>query len=200
MKYNRTTVTQEKLAPIDIPDSEFKEMVKRDYEFRLKEAADKHLSIVITPRTPKEIFDSLDREILNNDRKHHRDGRSQGRPKMAYLEDGDAPIYVEEVEAIADSMDDYWSSVSTSGHPSIFELREAFLHEEKISRDLKEILKPDAYDMVIKIALDGVKPAVYAQEIGDKPNNVSKRYRRALKLVLKYLMTQAPEQVEHWKK
>ncbi len=45
---------------------------------------------------------------------------------------------------------------------------------------LRSILKPDAADMVIDIVLDGLTVSEYAMSIGDNPNNVSHRYRRAI--------------------
>ena len=41
-------------------------------------------------------------------------------------------------------------------------------------------LKPDAAEMVIAIVLDGLTVSEYAERIGDEPNNVSHRYRRAI--------------------
>ena len=46
---------------------------------------------------------------------------------------------------------------------------------------IRQILKPGAAELVIAIALDGMKAAEYAELIGDKPNNVSHRYRAAIK-------------------
>ena len=46
---------------------------------------------------------------------------------------------------------------------------------------VREILKPDAAEMVIAIVLDGMTVAEYAEQIGDTPINVSHRYRRAIK-------------------
>lgn len=50
---------------------------------------------------------------------------------------------------------------------------------------IRQILKPDAAEMVIAIALDGMKAAEYADLIGDKPNNISHRYRAAIKKLQK---------------
>lgn len=46
---------------------------------------------------------------------------------------------------------------------------------------IREILKPDAAEMVIAIVLDGMTVAEYAEQICDTSNNVSHRYRRAIK-------------------
>ena len=56
---------------------------------------------------------------------------------------------------------------------------------EAICMKVREVLKPDIADMVIAIALDGQTVAEYAASIGDKPNNVSHRYRRAINTLKK---------------
>jgi hypothetical protein len=56
---------------------------------------------------------------------------------------------------------------------------------EAVCQKVREILKPDAADMVIAIALDGYTVGEYAELIGDDANNVSHRYRRAIKKLKK---------------
>ena len=51
---------------------------------------------------------------------------------------------------------------------------------------LRSILKPDAADMVIAIALDDLTVSEYAERIDDEPNNVSHRYRRAINKLKKF--------------
>lgn len=51
---------------------------------------------------------------------------------------------------------------------------------EALCQKIRETLKPSAADMVIAIALDGLTVGEYAASIGDEPNNVSHRYRRAI--------------------
>lgn len=46
---------------------------------------------------------------------------------------------------------------------------------------LREYLKPDTAEMIIAIVLDGMTVGEYAESIGDDANNVSHRYRRAIK-------------------
>lgn len=50
---------------------------------------------------------------------------------------------------------------------------------------IRENLKPNAADMVIAIVLDGMTVGEYAERIDDTPNNVSHRYRRAIKKLKK---------------
>lgn len=52
---------------------------------------------------------------------------------------------------------------------------------EEYCKKIRAMLKPAQADMVIAIALDGLTVAEYAAVIGDKPNNVSHRYRAAIK-------------------
>lgn len=52
---------------------------------------------------------------------------------------------------------------------------------EALCQKLREVLKPAAAEMVIAIALDGYSVGEYAASIGDDANNVSHRYRRAIK-------------------
>ena len=45
---------------------------------------------------------------------------------------------------------------------------------------IRALVKPAQADMLIAIILDGMTVAEYADSIGDTPNNVSHRYRRAI--------------------
>lgn len=45
---------------------------------------------------------------------------------------------------------------------------------------IRAAVKPKQADMLIAIILDGMTVAEYAEKIGDEPNNVSHRYRRAI--------------------
>lgn len=54
-------------------------------------------------------------------------------------------------------------------------------YQDSYYRDfIRSHLKPTQADMVIAIVLDGLEVSEYAALIGDKPNNVSHRYRRAI--------------------
>ena len=59
-------------------------------------------------------------------------------------------------------------------------------NREKLIEKLRDVLKPKQADMVITIQVDGWSVEEYAELIGDTPNNVSHRYRRALKKLQKY--------------
>ncbi len=50
---------------------------------------------------------------------------------------------------------------------------------------IRELLKPDSAEIVIAIVLDGLSVSEYSEQIGDTANNVSHRYRRAIKKLQK---------------
>lgn len=59
------------------------------------------------------------------------------------------------------------------------------LEYEECCEKLRSLLKPATAEMVIAIALDGLEASDYAELIGDDANNVSHRYRRAIKKLQK---------------
>jgi hypothetical protein len=60
------------------------------------------------------------------------------------------------------------------------------LEYEECCETLRSLLKPAVADMVIAIALDGYTVGEYAASIGDDSNNVSHRYRRAIRKLKKF--------------
>lgn len=52
---------------------------------------------------------------------------------------------------------------------------------DEVCRRIRRILKQSTAEMVISIALDGMSVREYADLMGDIANNVSHRYRRAIK-------------------
>lgn len=185
--------TEDKKSAFVIPDdTDFSTMIERDYQERLAAAG---AGEKVTRRTPQEIMDDVNKATYNAGRGLQ---RYRGFVKTPFRREGEMPL--DGMEAVAEGTEYLGSGLTISGTMSAFERWESALHMEEVKRDLKEILKPDAYDMAIKIGLEGMKPGAYAMLIGDKPNNVSKRWNRVKKLILKYLLTQAPELVKHWKK
>ena len=72
-----------------------------------------------------------------------------------------------------------------TAHDPISNFEKKFDYEECCDR-IREAVKPEQTDMLIAIILDGMKPAEYAAITGDTANNVSHKYRRALKNLQKY--------------
>lgn len=62
---------------------------------------------------------------------------------------------------------------------SITDVETKFEYEE-MCKKIRELLKPEYAEMVIAIVLDEIPLNEYANSIGDTPNNVSHRYRRAI--------------------
>ena len=72
-----------------------------------------------------------------------------------------------------------------TAHDPISNYEKRFDYEECCER-IRTAVKPDQTDMLIAMILDGMKPAEYAAITGDTANNVSHKYRRALKNLQKY--------------
>lgn len=178
---------------IIIPDdTDFSTMIERDYQERLAAAGEGE---VVLRRSPQEILDDGNREDYNS---YHRQARHWGTAKMPYRKEEEE--FGENIQAVAEGTGYLGEGLTMSGSMSAFEKRWALLHEEDVQKDLKALLIEANYDMVEKIALEGMRLADYAAAIGVKPNTVSKRYRRALVIVLAYLRERCPELVEYWEK
>ena len=84
-----------------------------------------------------------------------------------------------------EEMDDSEPLMKEVRDPSIF-LKDEIERNNKMDYEMycekiRAAVKPAQAEMLISIALDGMTVADYAELIGDKPNNVSHRYRAALK-------------------
>lgn len=66
-----------------------------------------------------------------------------------------------------------------TAHDPISNYEKRFDYEECCDR-IRAAVKPVQADMLIAIILDGMTVGEYAELIGDTPNNVSHRYRRAI--------------------
>lgn len=124
-------------------------------------------------RVQKEIEVEFNRPDYNNWHQHDRHlGNSKAQPN-------DETDGLDTVEPLMDEVI----------NPQIFYKdtieRENQWEYEAICMKVREVLKPNIADMVIAIALDGQTVAEYAASIGDKPNNVSHRYRRAINTLKK---------------
>lgn len=128
-------------------------------------------------RIQKEIEKRFNRPDYNNWHKHD---RHAGVAKMKNKE-GDDEVNTEEA-IMAKSLD---QSIYTKGMDEFFERIDNEWQYEHYCDYLRNILKPDVADMVIAIVLDGLTVGEYAEKINDTPNNVSHRYRRAIKKLQK---------------
>lgn len=78
----------------------------------------------------------------------------------------DKSVFTKDIDELAERMDHEWQY-------------------EYYCNYLRSILKPDAAEMIIAIVLDGMTVGEYAASIGENANNVSHRYRRAIKKLKK---------------
>lgn len=79
----------------------------------------------------------------------------------------DQSVFTRDIDGLEERMDHEWQYKHYCSH-------------------IREILKPDAAEMVIAIVLDGMTVAEYAEQICDTSNNVSHRYRRAINKLKKF--------------
>ena len=119
-------------------------------------------------RIQEEIEVKFNRPDYNN---WHRHNRHSGDAKVL-KKDGEIEINTE--EAIKEK------AVDESAYTKcIDETKEQFDYEYYCDL-LHKSLKHATAEMVIAIVLDGLTVSKYAEKIGDDPNNVSHRYRRAI--------------------
>ena len=164
---------ENKIMTVEIPEEDFTIMIQRDYEDRLARAED---PASVFPRTPQEIMDErFNRPDYNNWQKMWRHTDSNAVPprmdhKKGYLsrneDDGFTPHQY--------SVDDFPDMTE----PAAQERKENY---EEMCALIRKVLKPDYADMVIAIHLDGLSVKGYAEQIGDKPNNITHRLKRAEK-------------------
>lgn len=119
------------------------------------------------------IEERFNRPDYNNWHKHDRHtGNAKMRNKEGVVEVNtdeaimaraiDKSVFTKDIDELAERMDHEWQY-------------------EYYCNYLRNILKPDAAEMIIAIVLDGMTVGEYAASIGENANNVSHRYRRAIK-------------------
>ncbi|MCI7800415.1 hypothetical protein [Eubacterium sp.] len=124
-------------------------------------------------RIQEEIEVRYNRPDYNSWHKHDRHTGN------AYMKSKDGTVEVNTEEAIM-----FRAADKSAFNSSINGVHNQIEYEE-YCEILRTLLKPEIADMVIVIALDGYTVGEYAAEIGDDANNVSHRYRRAIKKLKK---------------
>lgn len=97
----------------------------------------------------------------------------------AYMKSKDGTVEVNTEEAII------YRAADKSVFNSFIDRVYNQIEYEKCCEVLRSLLKSAVADMVIAIALDGYTVGEYAASIGENANNVSHRYRRAIKKLKK---------------
>jgi len=126
-------------------------------------------------RIQKEIEVRYNRPDYNSWHKHDRHTGN------AYMKGKDGTVEVNTEEAIM-----YRAADKSVFYKSINGVHNQIEYEEYCGF-LRSLLKPATADMVIAIVLDGLTVGEYAASIGDDANNVSHRYRCAIKKLKKFL-------------
>ena len=112
---------------------------------------------------------------------YHRETRHLGDAKFRNKE-GVVEVNTDEA-LIRKAADD---SVFTKDLDELEYRMECEYQDKRCRNFIRSHLTPAQADMVIAIALEGKTATEYARLIDDEPNNVSHRYRRALKKLKKY--------------
>lgn len=123
-------------------------------------------------RIQEEIEERFNRPDYNSWHKHER------HTGIAKMKNKEGVIEVNNEEAIMARAVD--QSIFTIDIDELVEGIDREWQYEHYCTYLREILKPDASDMVIAIVLDGLTVGEYAISLGEDANNVSHRYRRAI--------------------
>ena len=124
-------------------------------------------------RIQEEIEVRYNRPDYNSWHKHDRHTGN------AYMKSKDGTVEVNTEEAIM-----YRAADKSAFNSSIDGVHNQLEYEE-CCETLRSLLKPAVADMVIAIVLDGYTVGEYAASIGEDANNVSHRYRRAIKKLKK---------------
>ena len=159
---------------LEVPEEDFAEMIRRDYEMQLAEGID---PAEARRRSPQEILNErFNKPEYNNWQKHWR-----------HLDDDAVPRRVDhKVGYLADDFD----SNEEKYHFELDDVPdlEGMIREEEREQDrelrnwIRENLKQDYAEMLITIHLEGMTVTEYAIRIGEKRTAVSNRLQRAEKI------------------
>lgn len=158
MRYDQG-LKKDEVVVLDVSDHEFEQMIEFDYRERLAEAAEGEN---VYRRLPQEILDDINEEDFKSWRKHNR--RLVNRKSK------------NEETAELDMMDLTVDDTQRQSH----QREEGY---EELCQKIRSRLTPRQAEMIIAIYLDGMRICDYAEEMGDKPNNVMHRIKRAKKLL-----------------
>ena len=158
---------------IDVPEEDFTLMIQTDYERRRAAASDPDS---VKPRTAQEIIkEQFNRPDYNNWHRQARHTDDDPRPPRLDHKKGFLGRYDFNGEEIHHyTVEDFPDTALSHA----LEKRDSYMEQCAL---LRETLKPDYAEMIIAIHLDGLSLNEYAARIGDNPNNISHRLKRAEK-------------------
>lgn len=156
-------VYEKQVTTLDVPDEECAITIRTDYEMRLAAAEGKDS---VAPRTMQEIMDEqINRPEVNQERRFN----DHNFTESSLADDDEERSFF---DLIPDTRQEEYEEMKRN-------------YEETCHR-IRKVLKPDAADLVIALALDGVPGKEYARLHNEEPSAVSHRFRRALKKLKKY--------------
>lgn len=149
---------------------------------------EKWLNISISEEESQEDYEKRIQDVIEEKfnrpdyNSWHKHDRHTG---IAYMKGKDGTVEVNTEEAIMVNAVD--KSVFTKDIDEMVKRIDYEWQYEHYCNYLRSILKPDAAEMVIAIVLNGMTVGEYAASIGEDSNNVSHRYRRAIRKLKKVL-------------
>ena len=161
------------VTTLDVPEEDFTIMIQADCAERRAAAED---PASVGPRTPQEIMDEeFNRPDYNNWHRHWR-----------HVDDAAVPQRLDHLRGylpVRDYAGDEMHHYTIEDFPETSRLPEAEKRESyrETCATLRRVLKPSYAETLIAIHLDGLSLIEYAARIGDSPNNVSHRLKRAEK-------------------
>lgn len=159
----------------EVSEKECIEMVKRDYETRLREAEDRE---AVHPRTAQEIINDVYKDEYNNDRKHASHKAMYVAPKKDPNEEDletDGVELLEDEKVIRD-----------------FRRMETEESTAALERMMKELLTKKEADVLIAVFLEDISLKEYVAREGRLYNSCQKVFKRAKNKLLKNLSEKRP--------
>ena len=161
------------LTTIDVPEEDFTVMVQTDFDERRAVSDDPD---AVQPRSRQEIVEEqFNKPDYNGWHRHWRHTDEDARPARLDHKADSLPADIEaEPEPHHFTLDEFPDMTL----PVEMELCDSYRDQCAL---LRRKLKPDYAEMLIAIHLDGYSINDYVARIGDDPNNVSHRLKRAEK-------------------
>lgn len=162
MKYDQG-VRREEVVILEVPEKELEKMVEIDYQQRLEQVVSDE---VVLKRAPQEILNEMNRQERNSWQTHNR-------RLVSLKKESNEGSEINTMDLIADVSQE--------------EARQRQELYDELCQKVRQLLKPEHADMIIAICLDRMAIKDYAAKIGDKPNNVTQRFKR-VKTILKKIL------------
>ena len=169
IKYDQG-VKKEEIVILEVPEKELEKMMEIDYQNRLAEA---HHDESVEMRAPAQIIEEWNRQEYNAWRRHH---RYLCKLPIVINKDNECFAEINQLDLLADDSEE--------------KERHKQVEYATTCQKIRRVLKPEQAEMIIAICIDGMSVKEYAAKIGDKPNNVTQRFKR-VKSILKEILSES---------